>query len=351
MGIFLPFKVGLNAVFFCLLFAFQSIAFAQSDISWHAYGSLRLGLEHIDADIKGDGWYWRDYLSRVGIKPEWKIDEDLSFTGHVEYGLKGQLLDELHNTDALKKRLSYLGILYKHHSLFYGRQNVVWHQFVRTNYFLGGLDTERQGVLRDDNLLQYFYHNKNSRMGMGIRFDETQTLGLRNVQLGGQTSYQNLKLQVAIIRDQFGSHQGTLVGAKLWYYLDKNWTLSVYAHNASSNFDEYAGSSSGVVKIHQAEPATLINAIRTCAQERRTSYGVYGGYQWQAHKIHGRAAADKCKTSGEVDSLRVEYIYSIRSDIRLWLSIERLNYLAQMRSPLAEVDDVYHSQLGVRYDF
>jgi len=324
---------------------------AQETSNLNGYGSLRVGLEHIHADIEGDGWYWRDYLSRVGVKPEWKVGKELSVVGHLEYGLKGQLLDDLTGSIDVKKRLSYLGIKYRGHSAFYGRQNVVWHQFVRTNYFLGGLDTERQGVLRDDNMLQYFYKSQQSRLGVGVRFDETKTLGVRNVQVGGQTQYENIKLQFAIVSDEFGPAQGTLVGVKLWYYPTSNWTLSAYSHNATSDFDEYAGSSSGVVKIHQAEPNGLLKAIQTCSDEKRSSYGVYTGYKWARQKVHGRVATDRCKSSGEVDSLRVEYIYAFKDNLRAWLSVEHLRYRDQQRSPLTEVDKVYHSQLGIRYDF
>ena len=337
----------------CLLMLFSKVCFVYADNRFEVtgYGSLRIGLEHIHAGIDGDGWYWRDYLSRVGAKTTWELSSDLDWVGHIEYGVRGRPIEDLKDDFDPKKRLSYLGVQSEAQGLYFGRQNLLWHQFVRTNYFIGGLDTERQGVLRDDNLLQYFRRDSNSRIGMAVRFDDRSLLSIRNAQIGGQYQNDQFKIQAALISDRKGPATGYLFGIKLWYFFKKQWVLSAYTHNATSNFDEYAGGSSGVVTIHQADPARLINAIQTCANEKRSSYGIYAGYQWADHKVHGRLAADECQQSGEVDSIRLEYIYRWQPNLSAWISFEQLDYHDAERSPISPAENIYHSQFGIRFDF
>jgi hypothetical protein len=59
------------------------------------YGTLRIGIDYVDAGTQDDAINGRDYLSRVGINAKKRIGEGLALVGTVEYGLRSDNLVDL----------------------------------------------------------------------------------------------------------------------------------------------------------------------------------------------------------------------------------------------------------------
>ena len=94
------------------------------------YGSIRLGMDYVDAGTGDDAINGRDYLSRVGINAKKRIGEGLALVGTVEYGLRSDNLVDLQQNGDPTLRLAYVGVQSDDYgSLYYGSQTIVFHRF------------------------------------------------------------------------------------------------------------------------------------------------------------------------------------------------------------------------------
>ena len=71
-----------------LLMAASNAAIAE-EVKTSFYGSLRLGMDYVDAGTVDDAANGRDFLSRVGVKASVALTDSLTGIGKIEYGLRG----------------------------------------------------------------------------------------------------------------------------------------------------------------------------------------------------------------------------------------------------------------------
>ena len=166
------------------------------------YGSLRIGLDYVDAGTQDDAINGRDYLSRVGINAKKRIGEGLALVGTVEYGLRSDNLVDLQQNGDPTLRLAYVGVQSDDYgSLYYGSQTIVFHRFVRSSYFGDGLDTVRLGSIRDDDMLQYYYTTGNLTFGAATQTERQDGDSFDQFQIGAEYKTPIATLQVAGIKD------------------------------------------------------------------------------------------------------------------------------------------------------
>ena len=315
------------------------------------YGSLRLGLDYVDAGTPDDAINGRDYLSRVGINAKKRIGDGVALVGTVEYGLRSDNLVDLQQNGDPTLRLAYVGVQSdKYGSLYYGSQTIVFHRFVRSSYFGDGLDSIRLASIRDDDMLQYYYSTGRLTLGAAVQTERQDGDSFDQFQLGAEYDLDIVKLQAAAIKDNQGASKGTLWGVRGWVYPAKGLTLSAYHHQQTDDFDLYGGST-GTIRLRDAATEGRVDGVPNCRGEARSASGVYASYRAGSNQIHGRVAVDSCDLSGDVQSYKIEYMRHLSRDARLWVSYEALDN-DPLRAPASSSgDSMSQFQLGVRYDF
>lgn len=78
---------------------------AQADSSW--YGSVRIGIEHVD-DGSNDTTSFRNWYSRMGFKGETDLENGLTAFGHYEFSVDTDNADN--GNGALGTRKAYVGL-------------------------------------------------------------------------------------------------------------------------------------------------------------------------------------------------------------------------------------------------
>ena len=315
------------------------------------YGSLRIGLDYVDAGTQDDAINGRDYLSRVGINAKKRIGEGLALVGTVEYGLRSDNLVDLQQNGDPTLRLAYVGVQSDDYgSLYYGSQTIVFHRFVRSFYFGDGLDTVRLGAIRDDDMLQYYYTTGNLTFGAATQTERQDGDSFDQFQIGAEYKTDIATLQVAGIKDNQGLNKGTLWGVRGWVYPLDGLSLSAYHHQQTDDFDIYGGST-GTIRLRDAATEGRVDAIRNCAGESRSNTGIYASYRTGGNQIHGRYAVDSCDLSGDINSYKIEYVRHFSKDAQVWASYEALDN-DPLRAPRSSSgESMSQFQLGVRYDF
>ncbi len=314
-------------------------------------GSLRLGLDYVDAGTDDDAINGRDFLSRVGIHAKKRIADGVALVGTVEYGLRSDNLVDFQQNGDPTLRLAYVGVQSeKYGSLYYGSQTMVFHRFVRGSYFSDGLDSIRLGSIRDDDLLQYYYSTGNLTVGAAVQTERQDGDSFDQFQLGAEYDLDIAKLQVAAIKDNQGINKGTLWGVRGWLYPVDGVTLSAYHHQQTDDFDIYRGST-GTVRLRDAATEGRVDAVPNCPGESRSNTGVYASYRTGNNQIQGRFALDACDVSGDIKSYKIEYARHLSKDARLWISFETLDN-DPLRAPASSSGkSMSQFELGARYDF
>lgn len=326
---------------------------AQSidDIDVKAYGSIRVGVDSIDAGTEDDGANGRDFLSRIGVKASVDLGNGLTGFGQVEYGIRQDNLVDLTSNEAPTLRLANIGLQGSFGKVVFGTQNLLFHTAVRSSYFSDGLDTIRQGTIRDDDLLQYTYKHGKFTFGAGTQFEGQDGDSIDQYQAIMLYKGDVFEFNLAYEKDNRGENKGDLWGARAWYHLNDHISFSAYTHQASEDFDLYTGSLTGTVRLRDAEVEGNVNGVTSCRTEERSSNGIYARYRTGPHQVHARYAVDSCDVSGDVDSVKVEYIHYFGKRYRVWVAYEDLSS-DEGRAPLTSVgEDFSQFQAGARIDF
>ncbi|ASP39247.1 hypothetical protein CHH28_11420 [Bacterioplanes sanyensis] len=331
--------------------ASSSLASATLPVQAEAYGSVRLGFDVIDAGTQDDGGNGRDFLSRVGVKATLPLQPGLTASGLLEYGTRAENGVDFKQNDAPGLRQAYIGLKGNWGEVRIGSQTMVWHSFVRGAYFSDANDTLRQGTIRDDDLLQYFYRRQSFRFGAALQAEGQDGDSIDQYQLAAEYSQPQWKAQLAWAKDQRGEYTGKLWGARVWLMPSDNWTLSAYRHQADRDYDFYTGSTTGNVRLRDASIEGSVNGVPGCSNEERSSTGVYLSYRSGIHQWHGRYALDECDVAGEVNSKKAEYVAHLHPQARLWLAYEVLDNDATRRPATSSGDSMSEIQLGLRLDF
>lgn len=331
--------------------AFAAQAQSIDDIDVDFYGSIRVGVDNIDAGTEDDGANGRDFLSRIGVKASVDLGNGLTGFGQVEYGIRQDNLVDLTANEAPTLRLANIGLQGDFGKIVYGTQNLLFHTAVRRSYFADALDSIRQGTIRDDDVLQYTYKYKKFTFGAGTQFEGQDGDSIDQYQAAVLYHDKSFDLNVAYTKDNRGENKGDLWGARAWYHLNQNVSFSAYTHQASEDFDLYTGSLTGTVRLRESEIEGNVNGVTSCRTEDRSSNGVYARYRTGPHQIHARYAVDSCDVSGDVDSVKVEYIHYFGKKYRVWVAYEDLSS-DEGRAPLTSVgEDFSQFQAGARIDF
>lgn len=312
------------------------------------YGTLRIGIDNVDAGTEDDGMNGRDYLSAVGIKGSVKMDNGLTGVGQVEYGLRDENAVDINQMGQPTLRLAFVGLKGGFGEVYYGSQTPLWHKYVRSAYFSDGNDTVRLGTVREDDLTQYYFTGKNFNIGAGIHTEGQDGDSLDSWSVGGEYKAGPATLQAAYTKDERGDNIGGLLGLRVWLAVNDAITLSAYYHQADDDFDLYSGST-GDVALTDASVSGDVKGIGNCSGEERTNQGVYAAYKFGSSKVHARYAIDSCEDSGDVASSKVEYVYYLAKNYNVWASYEALNNDTD-RMP-ATGKEMSEAQLGVRFDF
>ncbi len=313
------------------------------------YGSLRLGADYVDSGTADDAVNGRDYLSRVGVKANVQLADGLVGLGKVEYGLRGDDGVNFNQNQKAGMRQIYVGLKGKFGTVTYGSQTIIWHQYVRSAYFSDALDSLRQGAIRDDDMLQWQKSFDNWKFGAAIQTEQQDGDSIDQYQLAGQYQVKGLKIQAALAADQQGDNTGNLYGLRAWYDISKNVTVSAFYHLAEQDFDIYKGNSSGNVRLVSAEESGKVGGVTSCTDEERSTAGLYGKWRQGNNQVHARYAVNSCEISGDVNSVKVEYIHYLSKKFRLWASFEQLDN-DETRLP-STGENMSELQLGVRFDF
>ena len=314
------------------------------------YGSVRVGVDNIDAGTSDDGANGRDFLSRVGVKASMKLDEGITVVGQIEYGLREENSVDLTQKKGPTLRIASVGIKGSLGELYYGSQTLIWNTFVRTAYFSDGIDTVRLGEVRDDDLLQYFYRHNNWTFAAGTQLKGQDGDSIDQWQMGGEYKSGPVKLQAAWSKDNSGDNKGNLYGVRAWWTISEAITLSAFIHKQTDDYDLYGGST-GTVRLRDSSIEGNKNAINNCNTEERTNSGIYASYTFGNNEVQGRYAVDSCDVSGDVDSIKVEYIRHFGKAFRAWVAYEDLNNDQGRKPTTSSRQDMSQLQAGVRYDF
>ena len=321
---------------------------AQDDVKVDFYGSARLGFDIVDAGTSDDGANGRDYLTRVGFKASTDLGNGLTGFTQFEYGLRSDLVN-FNQMGSPTLRLGMVGIQGDWGKLAFGSQTNIWHSFVRGSYFSDGLDSVRQSSIRDDDLLQYYHKVGNLSFAVGTQFEGQDGDSVDQVQAGIQYVAGPVKLQAAYAKDERGENTGGLLGLRAFWQLNDQVLLSAYTHLADEDYDFYTGSLTGDVRLRDASENGNVNGIPGCRTEERSSSGVYASYRVGDNQFHARYAVDSCDVSGDVDSVKVEYVRYLSKKYRAWVAYEDLSN-DEGRKP-STGSDMSELQFGVRLDF
>ncbi len=322
----------------------------QVDVDF--YGSIRFGADLINANIEQDGANGRDFLSRVGVKATYNIDDRLAFIGQIEYGTRSDVVDVFQN-GGLGLRQFNVGFKHKDYgTVKFGSQTTTFHKFVRGAYFSDGLDTIRLATIREDDYLSYDYKSGPFRFGAGLQIEGQDGDNIDQFQIGAEYTAGPFKLQGAYVLDNEGDNQGDLYGVRAWWKVNENITLSAYHHEQDEAFDFPSGvGSTGALRLRARDGGLgNINFVTTCVGQTRSASGVYGSARVEQHQFHARYAVDSCDTAGDVESIKAEYVYHFDKNLRSWISYEQLQTDTD-RTPAAFGDTFSSVQFGVRLDF
>lgn len=345
-------KQHLNKTFLGLaILSASTVGFAEEKPTSKFYGSFRLGIDTIDAGTSDDGANGRDYLSRIGFKTSVSIKDGLEGLVQVEYGLRSDNLVDFQQDGDPTLRLAMIGLKGNWGEVYYGSQTLLWHKFVRSSYFSDGLDTVRQGAIRDDDLLQYYYKKGGFTLGLGTQTEGQDGDSFDQFQIGGEYVTGPIKLQAAYSQDERGDNTGGLWGLRAWWTVNKHLQFSAYTHQADEDYDLYTGGSTGVIRLRDSSVEGRVDGLRGCSREDRNSTGVYGKYSFGSNQIHTRYAVDSCDDSGDVDSIKVEYIYFLNKYYRVWVAYEDLSNDDGRTPSTSSGDDFSLFQVGARADF
>lgn len=338
-----------SKMLFLNVLLFSCVCANAADVDSSFYGSLRLGADYVKSGTSDDAANGRDYLSRVGVNAQVQLAEGLTGIGKIEYGLRGDDGVNFNQNQKPGMRQIYVGIKGKFGTLTYGSQTIIWHQYVRSAYFSDALDSLRQGAIRDDDMLQWQKSYENWKFGAAIQTEQQDGDSIDQYQLAAQYSKQSLKIQAALAADQQGENTGNLYGVRAWYDISKMFTVSAFYHLAEKDFDLYKGNSSGNVRLVSAENSGNVGGVTACADEDRSTLGLYGKWRKDNNQIHARYAINSCEIQGDVSSIKVEYIYYLSNKFRLWASFEQLdNDTTRLPSTGENMSEI---QLGTRFDF
>ena len=338
----------LNTLAAAITLAAITLPVHASETSADFYGSIRIGIDSVNAATDDDGANGRDYLSRLGIKAKTELEPGLTLTGQVEYGLRGDDAVNSSQMDSVTLRLLQVGLKGDFGIVTYGSQFTIFHKFVRSAYFADGNDTVRLGPARDDDLTNYVYKTDQLTLAAALHTEGQDGDSLDSYSMAAQWDGDLAKIQLAAIADQRGDNTGTLLGARVWFDLGDQVTLSAYRHQQSDDFDLYGGST-GNVRLRGATINGNVNGIGNCSGEARSNTGLYAALALGSGKLHGRYAVDQCEDAGDIDSIKLEYSGKLASNAQYWFSYETLNS-DEARKP-ATGNDMSEAQIGIRYDF
>jgi predicted porin len=312
-------------------------------------GALILASNAVVADEVKTSFYGRDFLSRIGAKASVYIADDLTGIAKIEYGLRGDDGVNFAQNQKPGLRQVYVGLKGDFGTVTFGSQTILWHKFVRGAYFSDGLDSLRQGAIRDDDFLQWERTSGNWRYGAALQTEKQDGDSFDQYQLAAQYSNGPVKLQAALAADQRGDNAGNLYGVRAWYKASDSVTLSAFYHLAEDNFDMYAGNSSGNVRLKSTAESGDIGGVSGCKTEERSTAGVYGKWKVDKNQVHLRYAVNSCDLTGDVSSIKVEYVRYLSKKFRLWAAFEQLDSDDTRLTTTSE--DMSELQLGARFDF
>ena len=342
-------KVTVKKLCYAGLFIAASNVVVAEEVNTSFYGSLRLGMNYVDADTVDDAANGRDFLSRVGATASVSLTDSLMGIGKIEYGLRGDDGVNFDQNDKPGMRQIYVGLKGNFGTVTYGSQTILWHKFVRSAYFSDGNDSLRQGAIRDDDFLQWEKTTGNWRFGAALQTEKQDGDSFDQYQLAAQYTTGSVKLQAALSADQRGDNNGNLYGVRAWYDVSDSVTLSAFYHLAEEDFDMYAGNTSGNVRIKSAAETDNTGGVSTCITEERSTAGLYGKWKLDKNQVHLRYAVNTCDIQGDVSSIKVEYIRYLSKKFRMWASFEQLDS-DDTRLPTTG-EDMSELQLGARFDF
>ncbi|MDK2776325.1 MAG: porin [Pseudomonadota bacterium] len=335
----------LNALTSAITCALLAAPLAQAaETQTDFYGSLRIGIDSVDAGVDEDGANGRDYLSRVGVKASTDLGNGLTGVGQIEYGIRDDNSIDIQQNGQPTLRLALVGLKGSFGEVYYGSQTPLFHKYVRSAYFSDGNDTVRLGTVREDDLTQYYFKGDNYSVAAAIHTEGQDGDDLDSYSFAGEYKAGPVTLQAAYVKDERVG-DGQLMGARAWYKVTDAVTLSAFYHLQDDDFGLYNGST-GNIRLVGGAPG-----IPNCAGQERSAQGIYASYQAGNGQIHGRYAVDSCEDDGDVSSAKVEYIHFLAKNYRLWVSYEALNNDDDRAPVSTSGDDMSETQLGVRYDF
>lgn len=333
-----------------LLASATSVAVAEEgDVKTSFYGSLRLGADYVDANTDDDALNGRDFLSRIGAKASVDLGNGLTGLAVVEYGLRGDDNVNFSQNNKPGLREVLIGVQGDFGKVTYGSQTILWHKFVRGAYFSDGLDSLRQGAIRDDDFLQWEKTSGNWKFGAALQTEKQDGDSFDQYQGAIEYKAGPIKLQGAIAVDNQGDNTGNLYGIRGWYNVSDQITLSAFHHQADADFDIYGGNSSGNVALKSTASGNDVGGVTACKTEERSTTGIYGKWKQGKNQVHARYAVNACDISGDVSSIKVEYIRHYSKNFKLWTSFEQLDS-DESRLP-STGEDMSEFQLGARFDF
>lgn len=311
------------------------------------YGSIRLGVDNVNAGTEDDGANGRDLSSRVGVKSSTKLSNGMTASGRVEYGLRSDSVDAS-QMGAPTLRLLMVGLKGDFGSITYGSQSTLFQAYVRSPYFMDGNDTVVLASSRDDDLTNYVYKGKNYSVAASIQTEGQDGDSVDSVSLAGDVKAGPAKFQLAAIKDRRGDNTGMLLGARVWVELGDDVTVSAFRHQQDEDFDHYKGST-GNVRLYNASVNGSVKGVNDCSGEARSNTGLYAAYKFGSAKLHARYAIDSCETAGDITSTKIEYVNALAKNYKYWVSHEVLSS-DDARTP-STGDDMSETQIGIRYDF
>jgi len=279
------------------------------------YGSLRLAL---DSDDSQDAISSENKFSRFGIKSSVDLGDGLTGLARIEYGLTPE------QKAAAGTRLAFIGIKGDFGTVTHGSQGTIYQKYVRGPYFTNASDSLRPFTSRQDGVTQYARKGDNYTFMAAVQTEDKDGADIDSYSVGGDYKAGDLKIQTAAVFDNQGEEKGTLVGVRAWYSIDAV-KLSAFAEQASENFNT--------------------KTSNICAGEETTIAGVYASYKTGAHQVHGRVASNDCSDSGDLQSVKGEYVNYLSKNMRVWVAVESLDTVRD------EGEAKLLSELGVRYDF
>jgi len=103
-------RINLNILFMPLVLAIPLSSGAEEQPTTDFYGSLRVGVNIVDAGTSYDGANGRDYLSRLGLKAKFPIRDGLEGIAQVEYGLRSDNKVDFQQNGDTTLRLAMIGL-------------------------------------------------------------------------------------------------------------------------------------------------------------------------------------------------------------------------------------------------